>query len=417
MRHVVWAILVLLMLPVMTAAGPFKPREELAKFDPGWREKRRRLKGELAPLTEQIRLLEQAGRDIACARDIADETIWLLDSTAAFPAAERRLSELRRALERAPDRPARRVQSTTDGGWSCYREWFKRLDATTGTILQLEEAGQSPVRHVALLDRINSPERLTRYLESVLLSDVAGEGVDRRKELNEATSCLMRLILRRLPKGYPYHPGLERALLEFVDRRWRNPQTGFWGAWYRTPAGILKTDDLSITFHLASYRNTEPFSPDAERLWSRLFETLMAMRSQRYPRGWMAGDGPSAHHAYDVVRLMRLAWPRLRPSQRRRAAREIRRLVDWALSHALLPDGSFRSESEEDAPGDRYYFGVSLLEEAGVFSSARRFWTDEPFPGGDALRRRIALRLLREPRDTGRSGLFLQQALRKLRAG
>ncbi|MBI3892320.1 MAG: hypothetical protein HY303_12425 [Candidatus Wallbacteria bacterium] len=405
-------LLVLLALFVCGSAGtasPYKPRRELAKFDPRYAAHKRELRARLKPLLNRMAREEARGKDVACARDLASEAGWLLGYTTRFDEAAERIEALKSVLATGAEPCPAGRQSRADGSWGCCRTWYLKLDATAERVMAIERAGMEPVLPLTLLDRINSPERLTAYLESILVSDPARTGVDNRKELNIATSVLVRFIQRGIPRTYAYHPGLRAALCTFVDGRWRNPRTGFWGAWYVTPKGVVRTDDLSITFHLASYREA-PLEG-----WPRMFETLMAMRKAEYPNGWLQGGRNSTHHLYDVVRLMRLAWPYLDDGQRRRGARELRRIVRWCLADAVRPDGSFGSEADEGDPGNTFYFAVSLLDEAGVFDPAKRFWTSRALPGGQALRRRLALRLLREPRDSGASGLFLAQALTKLR--
>jgi hypothetical protein len=43
--------------------------------------------------------------------------------------------------------------------------------------------------------------------------------------------------------------------------------------------------------------------------------------------------------------------------------------------------------------GDAYYYGVSFLADAGYFNAKDRFWTNQDFPGGAALRAKIEAKI------------------------
>src|SRR5260370_38904973 len=75
-----------------------------------------------------------------------------------------------------------------------------------------DERGRPP----RFLDRINDPERLKEYLESLLVSRLDEDGIDRRKELNFATADLVRLILWRRPRNYAWDPWAETGLPPFI---------------------------------------------------------------------------------------------------------------------------------------------------------------------------------------------------------
>jgi len=56
-------------------------------------------------------------------------------------------------------------------------EWFFKLDASYDQITALASQGQVPKYPVHFLDRINSPEKLTGYLNHLLISDLNMESV------------------------------------------------------------------------------------------------------------------------------------------------------------------------------------------------------------------------------------------------
>lgn len=93
-----------------------------------------------------------------------------------------------------------RQQDPSDGSWGrCSNTWFFKLNALYDGHFGNGEGG---VR-IPLLDRVNSPDKLSNYIKSISVSDVAHTGVIHRRELNEALSALILLILHGFPRGYP----------------------------------------------------------------------------------------------------------------------------------------------------------------------------------------------------------------------
>src|SRR6202043_1781826 len=92
--------------------------------------------------------------------------------------------------------------------------WFLKLDACVDHLLaaDFDEQGTPP----RFLDRINDPDRLKDYLESLRVSRLDEDGIDRRKELNFATADLVRLILWRRPRNYPWDVRLETLVALFL---------------------------------------------------------------------------------------------------------------------------------------------------------------------------------------------------------
>src|SRR5207249_4233481 len=93
-----------------------------------------------------------------------------------------------------------------DGSYgACTEVWFLKLDASVDHFLAADFDGKPP----RFLDRVNDPDRLEHYLEGLLVSRLAEEGIDHRKELNFASADLVRLILWRRPRNYHWDPRLE----------------------------------------------------------------------------------------------------------------------------------------------------------------------------------------------------------------
>ena len=159
---------------------------------------------------------------------------------------------------------------------------------------------------------------------------------------------------------------------------WQDPGNGFFGGWYRLSDGtIRKTADLSVTFHIVSYRR------DSTQRVPLMMRTLIAMKDQEYPFGWRQEGQMSNHHNYDVVRLFRVGWPQMNEPQRELGREEMRKMMEFCLKETMNPDGSFKL-MDEDTLGSSFLFPISLLNELGYFRPSLRFWTWESFP--DAMK-------------------------------
>lgn len=366
----------------------YVPTPEFIKFDPEYPQKHRLYAQQLREL--QLELARQAakGRATPCSRQIFLEARWLVFYSAHWDRIQRRLDDLRNILGRPSNPPDARDQVEADGSYDhCSEAWFLKLDSTIEEVEDRGERGEMPKFPLKLLDRINSPDKLKAYLNSLLISDVAKTGVDNRFELNIAITAIERFIVGHVGSVYAFAPGLKEALFEYEDKVWQDPQTGFFGGWYRLPDGeIRKTADLSVTFHIVSYRR------DTIRHVPEMMRTLIAMKDQEYPFGWLEERQMSNHHNYDVVRLFRIGWPRMDAAQRDLARVEMRRMMDFCLNETLNPDGSFKM-MDEDTLGSSFLFPISLLNELGYFRPSLRFWTWESFPDAMKLADRVEARI------------------------
>ena len=218
---------------------------------------------------------EAAGRETSRPRQAIGELHWRLRYTGDAAAAAGTLERVRALAAGAP--PPASTGRDGQGSFGVGTDvWFLKLDASVNRMLADDfDAGEVAPR---FLDRVNDPERLGTYLDSLLVSHLAEDGVDRRKELNFATAGLVRLILRRRPPGYPWDPRLKTVIRNFVAT-WQDPETGFFGADYDIDGRRWRTVDLSLTFHMARYLEGHIGH------WPQLIDTLIAIRDDRYPNG------------------------------------------------------------------------------------------------------------------------------------
>jgi hypothetical protein len=370
---------------ILPASRGWSPQQVIAAHFPAMAELGRRTEPEIRRLEARLDRDEAAGADTSFLRQTLGEVHWRLQYTGDAAAAEAALGRLRAAA--ALPEPPSGLRPDADGSYGAGTEvWFLKLDASVDLMLaeDAEAGGPSP----RFLERINDPERLARYLDSLVVSHLAEDGVDRRKELNFATADLVRLILRRRPRGYPWHPRLEAVIRRFIAR-WQDPETGFFGADYQIAGRRWRTADLSLTFHMARYLEGRIGH------WRQLIDTLIEIRDDRYPNGWLDDEGITNHNNYDVAVLFQLGWPEMDPDQRRRARHEIDRLLSWCLETAIAADGAVVARAAGESVPESYYFTVAFLDAVGFFDPAKRFWTDRRCPEAAALKERLEHQILR----------------------
>jgi hypothetical protein len=355
----------------------WSPQRAIAKYFPAMADLDRAMQPDIRPIEARLEHDEALGRATACLRQALRELRWRLEYTADAAGARATLKRIR-ALAALPALPHATDPDEEGSYGACTEVWFLKLDASVDHLLAPDFNGNPP----RFLDRINHPDRLGRYLESLLVSRLAEEGVDHRKELNFATADLVRLILWRRPANYRWDPRLGMVIRRFVAN-WQDPATGFFGATYEIGRQRLRTTDLSLTFHMARYLEGRI------RYWPQLMDTLIEIRDDRYPNGWLDEQGLTNHNNYDVATLFQLGWPELRADQRQRARVELDRLLDWCLATALAPDGTVVARAKSESLPESYYFTIAFLDTAGYFDPAKRFWTDRAWPEAPALRARL----------------------------
>jgi hypothetical protein len=340
---------------------------------------------EIRAIEAELDRREAGGGDTSCPRQVLRELRWRLEYTVDTSGVRATLARLRAWAALSPAAASQSAEGTYG---ACTDVWFLKLDACVDRMLagDFDQQGGSS----RFLDRINDPGRLKDYLESLLVSRLDEDGIDRRKELNFATADLVRLILWRRPRNYSWDPRLETVIRRFVAE-WQDPTTGFFGADYLIGGRRLRTVDLSLTFHIARYLE------GGIGYWPQLIDTLLSIRDRRYPNGWLDEIGMTNHNNYDVAVLLQLGWPHMRPDQRRRAQEELTRLLDWCLTAAITSDGEIVARAIGESWPESYYFTIAFLDTVGYFERAKRFWTKMDFPEASAVRERLKHRLLTLP--------------------
>ncbi len=328
------------------------------------------------------------GQNLDCSAQILSEAGWLIQYTNQKARVDKRLADLRASLDLPAERQrAAREQAPSDGSWGgCFEEWFLRLHASADPLKELAHRKQRPAHPLRFLDRVDSPEKIGAHMASIKLSRAGHDGKDNRKELNLTVTGLGQLLfLAELePVMDPKWPraSVAAALKKFMDDEWQDAKAGYWGPWYEVDGKVVKTEDLSITFHIASYRGGQvPYLKE-------LVRTTLAIRERPYPYGWHDRGTQNNHHAYDIVRLLRFGWPLMTLEEKAKAQAELFIIATRARRLSLNGIGEFDTRPYSNVD-EAYYFGVSLFDELGYFRDSRRFWIDMKPDGAEELREKI----------------------------
>ena len=355
----------------MTASGPASAQVEirLNKIDSyiprlvHKKEMDRTYRDRVGALREELHRRQLAGESLACSAQILQEVHWLVNYTTRRADVERRLAELRRSLSDGKPQEFANRQDPRDGSFGpCFEEWIWRFYASVDPLKELALKGVKPDVALKIWAPVDTAEEIGAYMESLLVSDVA-DGRNRRKELNMAVDSLGQLLwLDSTASVFPAsldRKALAAALTRFVDERWQDPETGYWGAWFRDRGEVRKTHDLSMTFHILSYRGGDV------RLRKQIAQTTFSIRHVPYPYGWDGGGLQNNHHAYDVVRIVNLTWSDLDRTQQSVAKAFLMLLTARSLAMSIDGAGAFDVAPYSTA-GEAYYFGLSFFVEAGL---------------------------------------------------
>ena len=371
--------------------------QQLVRNDPHYAERRDERLDRVTPLAAQLHELQERGRSLPCSAQILNETRWLLKATDNWSTVDRNIFVLGTTLL-DPDQGFALDQQPHDGSWgTCYDAWFKKLDPTVNALNHLAVVDLKPSYPLRFLAPIATADDLVAMLDRLRVNDVAATGVDQRDELGAVAAFAAELAFKR-PLGdlvrqttpeMRLDPAYAADLERFLDD-WQDPETGYWGAWYRIDGKLLKATDLSFTYHVIAYRDGNVGN------WDRILATTLAIRTGEYPYGWRFKGEDNTHNAYDIVRILELGWPHLAPDAQARWRGVISDLVRTVMATTLRPDGSFAPVAGFDSSfADAQYYGVSLLVKSGYCSAKPPFWTETRPRAAPATCCRIADRLAR----------------------
>jgi hypothetical protein len=346
---------------------PYIPKKALFDAFPGMKELSKRVNDVMEGAEETLAERELAGCDTSWARAHLFEAEWRINCTSDYTAANHAVERLKEALVRVD--PPDGLTQDSGGSFAPGTEvFFLKLDRSTDQLLARQWPWRLPP---TFLDRINDPGRMVTYLQNLCWSDVARCGLDNRKELNLAISVIARLVLQGGQASYLSGPGFVPVFERFLQD-WQDTKTGFFGMTYiiDDQGNEVRTTDLSLTFHMVRY------APHLVRWWPLLIDTLLSIKDEQYPQGWLQNSKMTDHNNYDVVVLFARCWPHMRPDQRQQASQEIAKMLDWCLHNSVRNTGEITHPDKGDMIPDSYYFAAAFLDTIGYFDKSKRFWAD-----------------------------------------
>ncbi len=387
-------------VPIAGAEQRYKEliQQEFLKFDPQYLEKRKLYETDLTQLAGEIARAEAAGRDMHCSQQIYLEAKWLIHYSAYWDRIEDKLDRLRSSFD-LKDQSFAASQSPVDGHWGvCHEEDFMRLAATLEGLVKLDLKSQKPIFKLKPIGGMETGKQLVDRLNSLLISDIAHQGIDNRSELGSLITTIalaafkpkIRAMVEAALAHMPTKSGANRLdiateAFRFFLNASQDAETGYWGAWYIVNGKVIKTPDLSFTYHIIGYTKG-----DVAR-WPQILTTTARIENDEYPYGWKHDGEHNNHNLYDVAKIYKYAWPNI-PKEKRPALRnQIQSMIDWSLANTITEDGQFKFDpSFSNSLAAEYYYGISFLDVVGYWDDDRRFWTEEASePGADKLCRQI----------------------------
>jgi hypothetical protein len=365
------------------------------QYDPGYLEKIAVRERRLDALAERLFALAAAGRNTRCSEQIFLEAKWLVTYTAWWVRMDDRLDDLKASFA-VPDQQGFAAEPLPEDGFyaPCAQELVIRVEATLVNYFDLVARGLLPQAEREPLHGVRTLEGLSAFLERHLISDIPATGEDLRSRSGGLASIIAAADKRdavmeavrttvRGPDLTPEQADAWRALFNrFIDT-WQDPESGYWGVWYRDGDRVFKTTDLSITYHIVHARRGDVSH------WPELIRTTFALRDQAYPFGWLSDGRWTNHNNYDLARLFDYGWPHMSAAQREEAARTLQEMLTWSFAETVASDfRGFRPNPElAGSLGAEFYFGVSFLVAAGFFEAEPWYGPIErPAPPRDVCR-------------------------------
>jgi hypothetical protein len=350
---------------------------EFTVFDPAYVTHRKERQNRFNELRLRLDDAKRPKQFRYCSEQLFKMSKVLVEYTALWPLADAELDRLEHSLDQ-PDQASAGKQKPNGAWGDCVDDFVFELDQTVDALDRLS-SGPNPRPKLnyplQFLSQIERPDQLLDIIYSHQISNIAASGVFSRESLASLSESLPQLLFKSYLTRIASDNGVSfltdsyrQSYLRFLNDT-QDPSSGFWGPWLNLHDGIYRLFDLSMTYHIIAYRR------GCVDRWPEIIETLFEIKDLPYPYGWLWRGELNDHNNYDIVRLFKLAWPRISEAQKQRARVEIERMVDWTLSHSFTPDGTLIFDKEfYDSLGGAYYFTISFLDEVGFWRKNKRFW-------------------------------------------
>jgi len=257
-------------------------------------------------------------------------------------------------------------------------EHLEKLTKATGQPLRLKY----PLKY---LDEINTPQKLTAYLDDVsnlgwLGSRFPQTSFECARELIEG-HCAKRGILER-NNLYAFTPEWKQAMLQWFYT-YQDPATGFWGPKSRGSGKLLKLDldnTASIVKAFVDKDGNDIHASFPLRHKSEMFASVLKVMSEPLPA---EGDLDEWHEwglkmGKGMYLLTRYLWKDASEEHRTAAARLMKKYIEIEYYRFFIPDeGAFSYyPGARHATLDGTSGGIGVFFELGAFSAEKqaRLW-------------------------------------------
>jgi len=260
---------------------------------------------------------------------------------------------------------------------------FTYIGPTLNIIEHLEnlaKENKSPIKlkyPLKFLDNINTPERLTAFLDDISKVGFIGAALPKTSYIEVAELSYYRTF--EINGLYTFSPEWKTAFLEWLYNN-QNPRTGCWGPRMRISGRFIGAGDMGPTYHIIKMfvdEHGDDINPDFPLKYRKeLFSTTLSMLARPTPEH--AGFG--ALHDWSLTRgqglglLSRYLWRDLSAGDKNKARELMSKLVIDRFKKYYLPkQGAFSlypgvSEATLDGTG----VALALLDQSGAWSRERR---------------------------------------------
>ncbi len=338
-------------------------------------------------------------------QQIADEANWLIGYTDDWARASDRLDRLEESLAIA-NQP---LVQQPDGSWGAgCTEWYRKLEPTVDALNLAQQSGGFSTRPSALafMQKLQDPDRMVSYLDSLRTSRIAATGRNNRDEFGAVLTALSQLILKPQLRTFleDNYAALQFKVSRDLETRYttylwnlQSPMTGFWGPSYAFSDGsALEVQDVSFTFHVVHYYDDYDVTDDRSvPMLPTIAATTLAISKFTYPNGWLNVNSPPDyldHNNYDVVTLFDDCWPAVDGSTRNAIRSQLQMLIDWCFNVSIKNDQFYRPD--DVTPADSFYYGARFLQVAGFWDSVTAPWGQTSGPPGSPAPKPLARTLL-----------------------
>jgi hypothetical protein len=233
-----------------------RANEAFAVAVPGYADDKKKISDALKLLTNQIVELQNAGKNVTVADQMAREIGWLRKYTANWTRAYKRLADLKELLGDLSKIPP---GQDAEGSWGpgCS-ERYRKLESTVDE-LQAIDPRTPGLKPLVFMNPYQDPKGLLAELYRLQITDIGKNLVNYRDELGSLQSSISQLFFKDgLRDSFnDAHLGFditEELIVNYSDylEQTQHPRTGYWGPWYRFDGQLIRVQDLSFTFTLSA---------------------------------------------------------------------------------------------------------------------------------------------------------------------